>query len=125
MKKAQFWMLCVTGMFICIMIGFFIGRNTQSSYAKVDNTIQNQTQSSQQDNTIKDGRVDLNTATSLQLQMLPGIGETLAERIIAYRTEQKGFKNVEELMNVTGIGEKKFLQVKELIKVESQYSEMN
>ncbi len=125
MKKAQFWMLCVTGMFICIMIGFFIGRNTQSSYAKVDNAIQNQTQSSQQDNTIKDGRVDLNTATSLQLQMLPGIGETLAERIIAYRTEQKGFKNVEELMNVTGIGEKKFLQVKELIKVESQYSETN
>lgn len=123
MKKAKFWMICVTGMFICVMIGFFLGRNSQSAYTKVDNAIQSQTESSQENPSIKDGRVDLNTATSLQLQMLPGIGETLAERIIAYRAEAKGFKNVEELMNVSGIGEKKFLQVKDLIKVESPYTE--
>ena len=59
--------------------------------------------------------VNLNTATVTQLATLPGIGETAARRIIEYRDKNGGFKKVEELMNVKGIGEKSFLKLKPLI----------
>ena len=51
--------------------------------------------------------LDLNTATKEELMALPGVGEVLAERILAYRVEHGPFTCVEELGNVSGIGEKK------------------
>ena len=59
--------------------------------------------------------VNLNTATIEQLTTLPGIGPKTAERIIEYRTKSGGFKKIEELMNVKGIGEKSFLKLKPLV----------
>ena len=59
--------------------------------------------------------VNLNTATVSQLATLPGIGETAAQRIVEYRDKNGGFKKVEELMNVKGIGEKSFLKLKPLV----------
>jgi competence protein ComEA len=61
--------------------------------------------------------VNLNTATATQIATLPGIGEKAAQRIIEYRDKNGGFKKVEELMNVKGIGEKSFLKLKPLITV--------
>jgi competence protein ComEA len=61
--------------------------------------------------------LDLNTATSADLQKLPGIGPALADRIIEYRQKNGSFKKVEELMNVQGIGEKSFLRLKPLVSV--------
>jgi len=61
--------------------------------------------------------VNLNTATATQIATLPGIGEKAAERIIEYREKNGGFKKIEELMNVKGIGEKSFLKLKPLITV--------
>jgi len=61
--------------------------------------------------------LNLNTATAAQLETLPGIGARTAERIIEYRTKNGGFKKVEELMNVKGVGEKSFLKLKALIAV--------
>ena len=61
--------------------------------------------------------ININNATSTQLQNLQGIGETLAQNIIDYREENGRFKNIEELMNVPGIGEDKFNNIKEQIKV--------
>ena len=61
--------------------------------------------------------VNLNTATVAQIASLPGIGEKAAERIIEYREKNGGFKKIEELMNVKGIGEKSFLKLKPLITV--------
>jgi len=46
---------------------------------------------------------------------LPGIGEVLANRIVEYRTEKGGFKSVEDLKNVSGIGDKKFDEIKDKI----------
>ena len=51
--------------------------------------------------------VDLNTADEAELDTLPGIGEALAGRIIAYREANGPFETVEELLEVSGIGEKK------------------
>ena len=61
--------------------------------------------------------INLNTATIEQLDALPGIGKKTAELIIEYRTKSGGFKRIEELMNVKGIGEKSFLKLKPLVVV--------
>ena len=61
--------------------------------------------------------INLNAATVEQLETLPGIGRKTAERIIEHRTKSGGFKRIEDLMNVKGIGEKSFLKLKPLIAV--------
>ena len=61
--------------------------------------------------------INLNSATSTQLEALPGIGAKTAERIIEYRQKNGGFKKIEDLMNVRGVGEKSFLKLKPLITV--------
>jgi competence protein ComEA len=61
--------------------------------------------------------VNLNTATVEQLATIPGVGPRMAERIIDYRQKNGGFKKVEDLMNVSGVGEKSFLKMKPLITV--------
>ncbi len=62
-------------------------------------------------------KVDLNTANLADLDTLPGIGPTTAARIIDFRTKNGNFKKAEDLMSVKGIGEKKFLKLKDRITV--------
>jgi competence protein ComEA len=61
--------------------------------------------------------VNLNTATAAQLETLPGVGPATAQRILEYRQENGGFKKIEELMNVRGIGEASFLKLKALVTI--------
>ncbi|MCL6580970.1 MAG: ComEA family DNA-binding protein [Firmicutes bacterium] len=62
-------------------------------------------------------KLDLNTATQAQLEALPGIGPALAARIIQYRQEHGPFRTPEELLNVSGIGEKKLAEIRPYITV--------
>ena len=62
-------------------------------------------------------KININTATDLELQALPGIGEKKALQIINYRTENGSFSTIEELMEVSGIGQKTFDTLKESITV--------
>lgn len=62
--------------------------------------------------------VELNTATAAELQTLPRVGERTAQRIIEYREEHGGFEKIEDLMNVRGIGERTFLRLRPLVRVD-------
>ncbi|MDE6789811.1 MAG: helix-hairpin-helix domain-containing protein [Ruminococcus sp.] len=63
--------------------------------------------------------IDINSADSGELILLDGIGEYLAGQIIAYREENGDFKNIEELINVSGIGEKIFDSIRDYVYVEN------
>ncbi|MGA4841974.1 helix-hairpin-helix domain-containing protein [Streptomyces sp. G45] len=60
--------------------------------------------------------IPLNTATAEQLDTLPGVGPVLAQHIIDYRTEHGGFRSVDELREVTGIGERRFADLQNLVR---------
>jgi competence protein ComEA len=56
-------------------------------------------------NADSDGLIDINRADASELQTLPGVGPVLAERIVAHRESVGGFESVEDLLDVSGIGE--------------------
>ena len=62
-------------------------------------------------------RINLNTADAKRLEELPGIGPTLAGRIVAYREKHGGFRSVDELKKVSGIGNKKFEELRDLVEI--------
>ncbi len=61
--------------------------------------------------------LDLNSATTDQLEQLPGVGEVLAARIFEFRTSRGGFTSVEQLREVSGIGPRKFAEIKPKVRV--------
>lgn len=71
----------------------------------------------QQGAVYSDGKVNINTADSDQLQELNGVGPATAEKIIAYRNENGRFKSTEDIKNVSGIGDKTYEKFKDKIKV--------
>ncbi|WP_037888992.1 ComEA family DNA-binding protein [Streptomyces viridochromogenes] len=62
------------------------------------------------------GPVSLNTATADQLDTLPGVGPVLAQHIIDYRTQHGGFRSVDELREVNGIGDRRFADLQNLVR---------
>jgi competence protein ComEA len=62
-------------------------------------------------------KVNINTATAEQLQTLPGIGPALAKTIIEHRTKSGKFNKIEEILNVKGMGEKKFEKIRDRLTV--------
>ena len=69
---------------------------------------------------LQPARLNLNTATSRQLQRLPRIGPKMAERILAYRMEHGPFQRVDDLVEVRGIGEKTLEKLRPLLYVEKR-----
>ena len=61
--------------------------------------------------------INLNTATPAELRSLPGIGPTLAKRIIEFREKRHGFRRVEELLAIPGISEKKWKAIRDKVEV--------
>ena len=63
--------------------------------------------------------LNINTATIPELDQLPGIGPVLAQRIVDYRDAHGGYKAMEELVKVNGIGDAKLMEILDLITVET------
>lgn len=95
---------------VAFTAGLFVGRNadrTQIQLADIPTKPAATESSPPEDNAGPAAQVDINTATLAQLQTLPGIGQTLAQRIIDYREANGAFTDVAQLTNVEGIGAKK------------------
>lgn len=110
MKKDKLVLLGVCIAFLALTICVFIGRNTGNDpYDTVPSEMIETADS--------DPRLDINEMSTAQLEAIPGIGEILARRIVAYRDANGPFHTLEEVMNVEGIGEKKLDQIASLVKV--------
>lgn len=71
----------------------------------------------EEDENGKSSRININTANAEALTAIPGVGESTAEKIITYRKENGKFKTVEDIKNVSGIGDKKYEAIKDYISV--------
>ncbi|MEK8170790.1 helix-hairpin-helix domain-containing protein [Streptomyces sp. M19] len=60
--------------------------------------------------------MSLSTATPEQLDTLPGVGPVMAQRIVDYRTQHGGFRSVDELREVSGIGDRRFADLQPLVR---------
>ena len=99
--KTEALLLGLTALFLCGLLGLFLrDRQALAGPAAVEAERWAPQEALQADL----GPLDLNTATAEELTVLPGIGEVLAARIVAYREEHGPFGAVEELMEVSGIG---------------------
>lgn len=111
MKKAGLIMIILTLIFCGFAGGFFLGRSFNNNSIQVSAI---PTSASATDATVPTEQTEpttsfplnINTATETELCELPGIGPTLAQRIVAYRQENGPFENLADLLLVKGIGQK-------------------
>lgn len=126
-ERAIFWALSAVFVSVCICLILF-GRLTlrseqvyvvtESASEAQETPFLSETDGSAEESVqAPSGKVNINTADADELKTLPGIGDVIAERIIAYREENGGFDSAEELMEVSGIGEAKFNAVKDMIAI--------
>lgn len=113
-------LILLTCIFAAFTIGLFAGRNMNRTPVQIqsipDVTVPVPT--SQRETVFEEpSTVNINTATSEQLQTLPSVGPILAERIIEYRNEHGPFESVGELIKVPGIGEKKLETIWDLVTI--------
>lgn len=126
-KQAISLLVAVTLVFAGFTAGYFLGRSHGAGEIQIavptalhpESALQTeepqQTQATEETETAVSFPIDLNTADETELTALPGIGPVLAQRILDYRKENGRFQTVEELLNVSGIGEKRLEAIWDLI----------
>lgn len=132
MKKSIILVLIViTLVFASFVGGFYTGRNYNLGTVQISGLLPESTQkptttspkvttpanggTTQGTNPNTSGLININTADAAQLDSLPGIGPVLAQAIVDYRTEFGNFDTPEDLLNVSGIGQKKLEAILEYI----------
>ncbi len=90
---------------------------TTSSGTAVNNEEKSENASKETSQNTKNSKININTATQTQLETLPGIGPSTATKILTYRKEKGKFSKIEDIKEVSGIGNAKFEKVKDYITV--------
>ena len=117
---AQKVLLAVTALFVTFPLAFFIGRSSVHAQITTERAPEELVRELPEPESAPEAaqRLELNRATQAELEALPGIGAVLAERIVAWRSANGPFVSVEQIMDVEGIGEKKFAELRDSIYVE-------
>lgn len=120
-----FWLLSAVFVLVCVGILLFSHLNMEREsvyFVSADHF--SQAQQYEQETPSEDlkskniDKININSASIGELIQLPGIGEKIAEAIVAYREEHGEFGSIEEIMEVSGIGEGKFNNIKAYITVQ-------
>lgn len=120
MKTSQKLLVALTLVFTGFILGLFAGRSLNRTPVQIRSlpaaTVA-ATEGAKEATPEEPSVININTATAEQLQRLPGIGTVIAQRIIDYRSEYGAFESIGELMNVSGIGEKKLEAIWDLVTI--------
>ena len=102
--------MIITALFLVLVVGFVLGgRGNDAEVVVTEFAVKSNSELYEQtaasgDNENETERININTCTKQQLETLPGIGPVLAERIIEFRNKNGGFKTIEDITKVSGIG---------------------
>ena len=124
MKKATIVLFVLLCVFITLILGVFIGRQSVTGMMLIPEKLPpaDQSVTSEENNIIQDrptgnGKININTASAGMLETLPNIGSVLAQRIVDYRIENGNYTTLDDLLLVEGIGEKRLEEIREYITV--------
>ena len=132
MKKQNFpWLILITCIFAAFVFGFFAGRNLNRTPVQIKplpvaiETPAAATAASEAEEHTEPTTgssdvsfpININTATAQQLEALPGIGPTYAQRIIDYRNAHGPYTSPSQLLNISGIGEKRLAAIWDYITI--------
>ena len=129
MKKQNFpWLILITCIFAAFVFGFFAGRNLNrtpvqiqplpiATEASVETTAASEAEEQTTGTSEVSFPININTATAQQLEALPGIGPTYAQRIIDYRNAHGPYTSPSQLLNISGIGEKRLAAIWDYITI--------
>lgn len=125
MKKAGYCLIILTLVFSGFIGGFLFGRNYGATDIRMTGEVSSAIPEGNtvdvafdpEKTSVTGAKVNINAASVEELSALPGIGNVLAQRIVDYRSESGPFRKIDDLMNVTGIGEKKIDTIKQYITI--------
>ena len=116
--KTEKWLLGLTAAFLCGLLALRHWDMTRAAARPV--TVETERAAAREELAPEPLMVDLNAAGAEELAQLPGIGEELAGRIVAHREEHGPFETIEDILEVSGIGEGKFAALAAYITVDGK-----
>lgn len=119
LKNTSLILIALAAAFLLFAAGFCVGRQQSGGdfriVAKRQLSSEPPSSTGEIATTQQDAKLDLNTATAEELTTLPGIGEVLAGRIVAYRQAHGRFSSIDELAEVEGMGEKRINAIRDYV----------